>query len=359
MRASRCLIAAAALVASVCSAEAVAIPSRPPPTRTPKTQIPRPKPHATIERPKVEKPLAWEPIGGSKTGALEPSPPKPHATLKSGGPLAVPPAVAEASAVLERLRSVPVYVKAPTPSSPMELGLSSSIARRRAVALFGVVPTTAEAIGRVFPFGPKPSLAETLSLEMLALRLATSDRPTIRLVTRDAGRAEFAKFLSEVENEYAVVIGHNDGGWLRFPDGSAVHLAEAARACTKAHKLCVFLSCKSDLHLESSATTAIGIPTQISFHQAHTLQERVAKGIEDALSRGELVDWRVLQREVGLAVEAITGPTALAEIKYVNTQWSPEMRVGTVGAVAGLAIVAYYIVYGDDSKKGTPVHTPK
>ena len=81
--------------------------------------------------------------------------------------------------------------------------------------------------------------------------------------------------LSEVKAEVLIFVGHNDGGALVNVNGARLKIRDIARECVVAAKLCIFLSCNSEVLLGQA--NSIGVATKLSLKKAVLLAELQAR----------------------------------------------------------------------------------
>jgi hypothetical protein len=76
-----------------------------------------------------------------------------------------------------------------------------------------------------------------------------------------------------------ILIGHNDGRFFRFRDGSVDTIGDMALACARVGKICVFVSCRSKLFLNPS-DPAIGVVHDLSYGEAMKVSNKVQKYVQ-------------------------------------------------------------------------------
>jgi hypothetical protein len=83
--------------------------------------------------------------------------------------------------------------------------------------------------------------------------------------------------LRLVPGTVVVVIGHNEKGVIRMPDGRRVSIREASLNCLKAAKLCIFLSCRSAAYLDGLLP---GVHRDIGLAEASAFAKEIKELVE-------------------------------------------------------------------------------
>ena len=124
------------------------------------------------------------------------------------------------------------------------------------------------------------------------------------------------------------MIGHNDKGMFKFPDGSWLGLADMAETCATHGKRCVFLSCEAQQHVSGAA--AVGSARRLTHDEASTVANDI-RGLSDV------------------------GPVSLADVAdvLVRAQRKYQTNRLIVRAVGGgaVAILVAHELLDDEEKK--------
>jgi hypothetical protein len=187
------------------------------------------------------------------------------------------------------------------------------------------IPSDAEQLKNVY--GPRTSVTNA-SLKQMKKATAAAARLPLSAPGGNTAATVLREARHRDTSEALIVLAHNDGGNLQFPDGSTLPIADFRAAADASGRPEVLISCESASFLQYSLA-GLGTTKRIDFASA-------AEAIEAARS----------ERTVGEFIE-----------KYTAHYKSPQQRlhdrlivVLTVGAL--LVIIAILLSDDDDEKKG-------
>lgn len=136
-------------------------------------------------------------------------------------------------------------------------------------------PRTEETFAAIFGKSPKArDLSDvTTGIEKI-LSIATDATP------REIESSEdLIRHIQTTDNNFITIVGHNEDGYLRMPDGSSVKIEELSNYCMDSRRKCIFLSCNSAEYVPPSSASASGINTDISYYDAALVLEALTKKI--------------------------------------------------------------------------------
>ncbi|WP_145944008.1 hypothetical protein [Fuerstiella marisgermanici] len=170
-----------------------------------------------------------------------------------------------------------------------------SLGRRIAtVNTIAIIPETESAIRQVF------HLSTNSNLELAMRRMGAAKRRWENLenvsVISESGATRQASLLqskireSSSQGSLTIVFGHNENGYLRFPDRSKLEIAALYREANRNGSQVVILSCETAKHIRN----ADGIATTkrlefIDTAEAITAVEKRLRQSEGSLTLGEVV----------------------------------------------------------------------
>lgn len=86
-----------------------------------------------------------------------------------------------------------------------------------------------------------------------------------------------------------LIVGHNDGGFFRFRDGSVGTIGDMELSCARAGKLCIFVSCHSKSYIKTR-DSAIGVAHALSFSEALDISSKIQTYIDDQQGKEISID---------------------------------------------------------------------
>ena len=139
------------------------------------------------------------------------------------------------------------------------------------VASFASVARTAEEAKNIWQkdFNTR-LLSETTSAAEIAPSLG------VHLVTStgsETGEQAFTRLLSESSADVVTLVGHNQGGYFRFPDGTYIDLQTLGQS----EKLIAMISCNSIQYANGSSA---GLPGYVGLDVAFTVQSRLTAKVQ-------------------------------------------------------------------------------
>ncbi|MEM9792485.1 MAG: hypothetical protein AAF848_06045 [Pseudomonadota bacterium] len=205
--------------------------------------------------------------------------------------------------------------------------------------IIAAVPQSVEDHRHVF--GEPPTKAHAREVEMALDQLGSAQ------VARIAGRdSDLLALIEDSDTTVVYLIGHNDGGHLRFSDGSSRAMADVAELCASLGKRCIFLSCRSAAYIET-AQGSFGIQSALTFGEAI----RIA-GFVDKLTRKQLLNPR-RSGKVSLAELDRHLTRSLAQNMAANSiQYRLQRQIIPAAAAAGIGYISYSVdvLPGKDSQ---------
>lgn len=143
---------------------------------------------------------------------------------------------------------------------------SNDFARKKygsTFSAFAVIPNDAVSFKNIY--GNDSGLTKAASERM------TTVRRRLNKVVKDVrfatpGDSDPIEFIGKTKSHIVFVWGHNEKGELQLPNGKSIKLAELARNCASAKKLCVFVSCYSRSFIDGESS--LGIDTALDHEQA-------------------------------------------------------------------------------------------
>lgn len=181
------------------------------------------------------------------------------------------------------------------------------------------VPQSADQFDNVFK--RKPSARET---NVLLSEADLVDRKFQHISNEEA----LLKGIGEQNANFVTIVGHNENGSLRLPDGDLIEIELIAEHCSKTGKKCIFLSCNSEKFLSGAEDSAIGIKHKITFKGAH----RIAEFLDEKMGTGGVTSYmRVsddLRKELNTLALAANISDAIASTSLVVVP----------GAIGGLLV---------------------
>src|SRR5581483_2439674 len=119
--------------------------------------------------------------------------------------------------------------------------------------------------------------------EPTALEMSAVDRANTRLQSsagafqRLDGLKAFTDALENASDNFIVIVGHNDRGRFRFPDGTYKELPVLAQMAVQAHKRVIFISCNTKGVLPGVPGTAGLLTYDEALHVADHLRGAIGQ----------------------------------------------------------------------------------
>jgi hypothetical protein len=85
----------------------------------------------------------------------------------------------------------------------------------------------------------------------------------LKISVRNTSNESFEQFMERTGDPFVVIIGHNENGSIRLPNGEDLKLEELARRCVAMATLCFVLACESANFVPQSAVVAVDRPISI------------------------------------------------------------------------------------------------
>jgi hypothetical protein len=131
--------------------------------------------------------------------------------------------------------------------------------------IYAVVPHTDASYQNVFKLpGHKITIAERVEVEEARLNLAFTYRQKIHFASASDSGSDLESFIRNSTSDHVIILGHNEKGLLRLPNGETVALQKLDQICSSSGKRCFFISCSSNAYL----TTSSGVTASLNFTEA-------------------------------------------------------------------------------------------
>jgi hypothetical protein len=200
-------------------------------------------------------------------------------------------------------------------------------------SLYAVVPDNEATYRAVY------ELDETVAVDDGELERLEADKVMLALTYRQKshfaegdGAADLLRFIKENRDKNLIILGHNEDGKFRLPNGDSVPLSEVEHACKVEVKNCVFVSCNS----QEWVSSALSVRPGISYDEATEIALNL-----DAVIRGlggNDADPEVLATRLDSIV--------------LEARWSTGKEVIKAGSLPGLVIISLgtgaYVESGED-----------
>jgi hypothetical protein len=199
-----------------------------------------------------------------------------------------------------------------------------------------VAPTTTDEFARMF--GREPSSSEVNDMNAFQVKAKASLTQATRMHQLMA--SDFEAILKESKSSFEILVGHNDGGSFKFPDGSAMDLADMLGTAWKYGKQLIVVSCKAVQN--SGVNDVLGTTREITYPEGLFIAEALAQSIQRTTG--------------GLSVASVREQLTEIEKKAVFKFNVKYLVLRICGAAAAGIVIALVIYILDDERKKR--HTP-
>jgi hypothetical protein len=166
--------------------------------------------------------------------------------------------------------------------------------------IVAIVPQDGTEFRRVFGRSPTSNELSQVSDGLHELQMDGGEYITAKA----GGEMQLQLAIAESDQKFVTIVGHNDEGVLKFPDGSEANIVSVAELCEEMRKKCIFLSCDSEKFLHSTDAASIGIGSEISYLEAAL----VAKALDTKLRARRLASLaivdEIIREEVSVHISA-------------------------------------------------------
>lgn len=151
--------------------------------------------------------------------------------------------------------------------------------RTEAHATYVVAPDTIGAYSNIFPGKMNAAYLSELATVKLVFENA---RERARFAKESDGVADFQHFVGKSDAKVVSIIGHNENGLFKFPNGEQAHLAKLAEICQALGRICVFFSCEARvIFREFQIEYGIGAHSKLNYLEAARAASRLGRLLEE------------------------------------------------------------------------------
>jgi hypothetical protein len=198
-------------------------------------------------------------------------------------------------------------------------------------AAYGVVPEDNCVFKAVF--GRTPTARDTTAVEKARTSLkALAPEFTANRMTAEG----FREFVRDADEQFLIIIGHNDAGKFRFADGEAMPLADMAGLCVDRGKRCIFLSCEA---MKALPESAVGAAKPLTYEKAFFVATRLKRFGEQRRDKQSV------------SLDDIVKEMQSAQLKFQTLNF---LSTGAKLAATGIAIMAIYQATEDSNEPHKP-----
>lgn len=162
------------------------------------------------------------------------------------------------------------------------------------------------------------ALEEIKSVRLEVSKIALENESAVTKSVEGNSIEEFSQTLSNSESNYVAVVGHNENGAFKFPNGDSLSLAKLSAICSALKKSCIFLSCSSKKGVRGNQN--IGLNFDLSYRDAEKILGKLSAG---------------LARENDMTFEEIANLVARAEL---SVKLKPKVQALIVTTASGAAL---------------------